>query len=172
MGTRSIIAAKFDSVSSEGGYGIVGSYCHYDGYLSGVGLNLFENFNDDNSAFFLADYGYMSSLKDSVEEMETANHANEDSSEYFADEDELIKRADVGYGAEFVYLWDSAKGKWFYDTVDYKKTEFEFKELTFESFLSVLKENAEYFAEKASEHPEYAEYYKEKYDDFYEKAYN
>ena len=109
MGTRSYIAAAFDpEVVGEENPGIIATYCHYDGYVSGVGATLKKFYNDDNGAFDVADYGYWSSLpgdgifpeKDSLE-----------NSEFFSDEEELLEWLSVS-DIEYVYLWKDSK--WFY----------------------------------------------------------
>jgi hypothetical protein len=113
MATRSIIAAEFDA---EMGGNIVATYCHYDGYLQGVGTTLLRNFNDSESAFAISDMGYLSSLYDSVEENADPEkfgeraHANDDEPNYFEDLADIEANM-TNYGAEFAYVFKD--GKWF-----------------------------------------------------------
>ena len=55
MSTRSVIAMK-----TENGY--IGVYCHFDGYISGVGKILFENYFDETKLKKLIAEGSISSL--------------------------------------------------------------------------------------------------------------
>ncbi len=57
MSTRCRIAYCFDEKSS-----IPSSYCHYDGYIEGVGLALLDKYNDKHNAFYLASAGDFRSL--------------------------------------------------------------------------------------------------------------
>lgn len=108
MATRSIIAAEFNQ---ENGGGVVATYCHYDGYLEGVGTTLLRNFNDEESAFTLADLGYLSSLHDSMKaNLDPDQHVNKDDPSYFDSETDLEANM-TNFGAEFVYLFKD--GKWF-----------------------------------------------------------
>ena len=113
MGTRSLIAAKFDA-NVDSDRGIVATYCHWDGYLSGVGLTLMKQYNDSERAFTVADSGYVSSLPDLFEDFDSRVDANEDDPVYFDDEWELLHSADE-YSAEFVYLY--ADGQWYWAEV-------------------------------------------------------
>ena len=113
MATRSIIAAEFDA---EMGGNIVATYCHYDGYLEGVGTTLLRNFNDSESAFAISDMGYLSCLYDTVEENADptefghGGHANNDDPAYFDDAADIEANL-TNYGAEFACLFRD--GKWY-----------------------------------------------------------
>jgi hypothetical protein len=106
MATRSIIAAKFDSEVDEN-RGIVTTYCHYDGYATGVGYTLFTEYTDDR-AFEAADAGYLSSLPE-YDKFESTEHANSTEPEYFDTEEEVIEYA-IDSGCEYAYLWSD--GEW------------------------------------------------------------
>lgn len=108
MATRSIIAAEFNQ---ENGGGVVATYCHYDGYLEGVGTTLLRNFNNSEDAFTLADMGYFSSLYDTMKEnTDPEMHVNQDDPSYFDSEADL-EASMTNFGAEFAYLFKD--GKWF-----------------------------------------------------------
>lgn len=108
MGTRSVIAAKFEGEYADAG--IVATYCHWDGYLSGVGKTLLTDYNDGERAFTAADFGYFSTLP-AWEDFETEEHRNSDEPMAVGSEIDLVYRAE-GVGAEWCYLWKD--GKWFY----------------------------------------------------------
>lgn len=55
MATRSFIARKTAS-------GYEGNYCHWDGYLEGVGYILAEHYSDRHKVAFLLSFGDISSL--------------------------------------------------------------------------------------------------------------
>jgi hypothetical protein len=56
MATRSAIGfQEFDGT-------VTGIYCHWDGYLEGVGRTLVENYSDLNTVLALIDHGDVSSL--------------------------------------------------------------------------------------------------------------
>ena len=57
MSTRSRIAYCFDTNSS-----IVSSYCHYDGYIEGMGFALYNCYTDKKNAFYLASAGDFRSI--------------------------------------------------------------------------------------------------------------
>lgn len=104
MGTRSIIAAEFDE---KHGGGIVATYCHYDGYIEGVGKSLIESYNDAESAFQLADMGYLTGLGETMDDTVEYSHANDEDPGYFTNPDHL---ADADWGEEYIYLWRD--GQW------------------------------------------------------------
>jgi hypothetical protein len=94
---------------------VVTSYVHYDGYATGVGEMLLENYNSDKCARDLAStLGYASSLKETV----AASHedrANSDEPEVFEDYHEFEEYICENSHLEYVYVWDSTKvngGKW------------------------------------------------------------
>jgi len=153
MATRSMIGAMFDK-SIDPNRGIVASYCHYDGYLTGVGMTLFEYFNGDD-AFAVADFGYMSCL--SVKSVDAlmdsgATHANSNPSGIYKDIEELLEHAKDS-GCEYVYL--NVNGVWLY-TKDFKG----FTEISPAEFLPELKHALRY--ENNINSPDMAEYYEEK----------
>ena len=94
---------------------VVSSYVHWDGYTTGVGERLLEDYNTDKCARDLAStLGYASSLRETV----AASHedrANTDEAEVFEDYHEFEEYIRECSHLEYVYVWDSTKvvgGKW------------------------------------------------------------
>ena len=94
---------------------VVSSYVHYDGYATGVGEMLLENYNSDKCARDLATtLGYASSLGETV----AASHedrANSDEAVVYSDYHEFEEYIRESSFLEYVYVWDSTKvvgGKW------------------------------------------------------------
>ena len=91
---------------------VVSSYVHWDGYTTGVGEMLLENYNTDKCARDLAStLGYASSLRETV----AASHedrANTDEAityESYEDFEEYIRECSF---LEYVYVWDSNVSGW------------------------------------------------------------
>jgi hypothetical protein len=106
MGTHAMIGiynAKDGSVEA--------SYCHYDGYLEGVGRTLINSYNTQYDAEMVAKGGYMSALYDDY--METRKEAvhNEISVPYES-VGQFLKNGFDYYGAHYIYLWDGEA--WFF----------------------------------------------------------
>ena len=91
---------------------IVSSYVHYDGYASGVGEMLLENYNTDKCARDLAEnLGYASSLKETIA-LSHEDRANTDEAEIYEsyeDFEEYIRECSY---LEYVYVWDTHKDEW------------------------------------------------------------
>ena len=109
MSTNSLVAYLNEDGS------VVSSYVHYDGYATGVGEMLLENYNSDKCARDLATtLGYASSLRETV----AASHedrANSDVAEVYEDYHEFEEYIRECRHLEYVYVWDSTKvvgGKW------------------------------------------------------------
>jgi hypothetical protein len=109
MSTNSLVAYLNEDGS------VVSSYVHYDGYATGVGEMLLENYNSDKCARDLATtLGYASSLRETV----AASHedrANSDVAEIYEDYHEFEEYIRECSHLEYVYVWDSTKvvgGKW------------------------------------------------------------
>ena len=109
MSTNSLVAYLNEDGS------VVSSYVHYDGYATGVGEMLLENYNSDKCARELATtLGYASSLRETV----AASHedrANSDVAEVYEDYHEFEEYIRECSHLEYVYVWDSTKvvgGKW------------------------------------------------------------
>ena len=109
MSTNSLVAYLNEDGS------VVTSYVHYDGYSTGVGEMLLENYNTDKCARDLATtLGYASSLRETV----AASHedrANSDEAVFYSDYHEFEEYICENSHLEYVYVWDSTKvvgGKW------------------------------------------------------------
>lgn len=101
MSTRSFIC-KYDT--DKKAYRAI--YCHFDGYVEGVGAMLDSNYDTESKVDALLDLGDISSLEPTVEE--TRKNAYKNSKpRYLAHIDEEVLNSDI----EFVYLYIS-KGLW------------------------------------------------------------
>ena len=79
MSTNSLVAYLREDGS------VVSSYVHYDGYSTGVGEMLLENYNSEELARELAtDLGYASSLRETIATSHE-DRANSDVSEVYED---------------------------------------------------------------------------------------
>lgn len=87
------------------------SYCHYDGYVDGVGRTLFENYNTQYDAEVVAKGGYVSSLEtDYLVSREKAVHSDP-AIDY--DSVDAFLKSGVNYaGADYLYLFDG--NAWFF----------------------------------------------------------
>ena len=109
MSTNSLVAYLREDGS------VVSSYVHYDGYSTGVGEMLLENYNSEELARELAtDLGYASSLRETIATSHE-DRANSDVSEVYEDYHEFEEYIRECSHLEYVYVWDSTKvvgGKW------------------------------------------------------------
>ena len=90
MSTRSNIAIELRNKN------ILSVYCHSDGYISGVGKTLFENYNDYAKALKLIDSGNISSLGSTLNE----------TSFYFRDWGRKEDKQATKYNNEFCLMYD------------------------------------------------------------------
>lgn len=121
MATRSNIAV-YDNENKT----LTQVYCHYDGYIDGVGKTLLENYNSLKKAKKLVSFGSISSIKKTIKSSKFFNR------DFMEDMNFLIKDLKVqndedvfklSEGSEsYCYLW--FKGEW------YTKDENEYKKLT------------------------------------------
>ena len=95
MGTRSYIAYEM----KNGMY--TGCYCHWDGYIKGVGSILHKHYNSENIRD-LVDLQGFSSLGETV--AETKSVAYHETKEICETRGELYKQSAEDYGCEFVYV--------------------------------------------------------------------
>jgi hypothetical protein len=103
MGTRSSIGIK-----SEDGT-IKAIYCHWDGYLEGVGTGLVQNYNTKAKAEELINLGGFSSLHETLEETKAGAYGTEsDKARTFTDEKDLLENFNAG--EEFFYLYIEGEG--------------------------------------------------------------
>ena len=91
---------------------VVTSYVHYDGYTTGVGEMLLENYNTDKCARDLAScLGYASSLRETIADSHE-DRANSDVSEVYESYElfeEFIRESTY---LEYVYVWDTHEDRW------------------------------------------------------------
>ena len=118
MSTNSLVAYLNEDGS------VVSSYVHYDGYATGVGEMLLENYNSDKCARDLATtLGYASSLRETV----AASHedrANSDVAEVYEDYHEFEEYIRECSHLEYVYVWDTHKDEWLVATWEHTKKKF------------------------------------------------
>ena len=106
MSTNSLVAIleKDNTVTS--------SYVHYDGYTTGVGELLLENYNSEKLARELATtLGYASSLSETVAKSHEGR-ANSDEPEVFEDYETFEEHIRECTYLEYVYVWDCHSDKW------------------------------------------------------------
>jgi hypothetical protein len=103
---------------------VVSSYVHWDGYTTGVGEMLLENYNTDKCARDLAStLGYASSLRETV----AASHedrANSDEAITYGSFEEFEKYIRESGHLEYVYVWDSNVSGWIVATWENIKKKF------------------------------------------------
>jgi len=107
-------------------------YCHFDGYLSGVGKTLLENYTDLDKIKELMSLGSISSLGKELNGSISHSHSNPDKDvtvAYMRDRGEKNQEASVVNMDEvtddmndFMYLYDIEINKWIY--CDYNNREF------------------------------------------------
>lgn len=100
MGTHAMIG-YWDASTGK----VKASYCHYDGYLKGVGATLVEHYNDDDAAFLVADGGYLSALDEDYEKAR-ADAVHKDPAVDFGSVEAYLKDGFDYAGAHYIYLWD------------------------------------------------------------------
>ena len=119
MGTRSVVGVR--EIGSEE---IRAAYVHYDGYATGVGEMLLENYNLRVLARDLAEkLGYASSLKETIaaSHEDRANTDEAETYESYEDFEEYIRECSH---LEYVYVWDFHKDEWLVATWEHTKKKF------------------------------------------------
>ena len=106
MSTRSLIGI-YDKEDGS----VTASYCHYDGYLSGVGTTLVKSYNNEWDAANVASGGYLSSLGEDYTESKLKS-ANSDEAVNYASVVEYMKSGFDDYGVDYLYLFDGET--WFF----------------------------------------------------------
>ena len=118
MSTNSLVAYLREDGS------VVSSYVHYDGYATGVGEMLLENYNLRVLARDLAEkLGYASSLGETIEASheDRANSDEAETYESYEDFEEYIRECSH---LEYVYVWDFHKDEWLVATWENTKKKF------------------------------------------------
>jgi hypothetical protein len=105
MATRSTIGIKEgDTVRAI--------YCHWDGYPSGVGLGLIDNYNSKAQAEALISLGGFSSLMETLEETKAGAYGSTgESARTFTGVQDWLDNFNAG--EEYAYLYEEGKG-WVY----------------------------------------------------------
>jgi hypothetical protein len=106
MGTRSLIGI-YDKATRE----VTASYCHYDGYLSGVGATLVKSYNNMWDAATVACGGYISCLGEDYEESKLKS-VNSDEAVNYASVISYMKAGFDDFGVDYLYLFDGEA--WFF----------------------------------------------------------
>jgi hypothetical protein len=106
MGTRSLIGI-YDREDGS----VTASYCHYDGYLSGVGTTLVKSYNNMWDASNVAMGGYISCLEADYEQSKQKS-ANSDEAVNYASVISYMKAGFDDYGVDYLYLFDGEA--WFF----------------------------------------------------------
>lgn len=104
MGTRSRIGIEDMETGT-----VTSTYCHWDGYPSGVGQTLLDHYQDREKVEALVALGYASSLAPTVEET-AAEAANKGKPEVHENAEGLYQSATDGW-EEYAYLY--RQGVWF-----------------------------------------------------------
>ena len=106
MSTNSLVAILNEDNT------VTSSYVHYDGYTTGVGEILLENYNSEELARELATtLGYASSLSETVAKSHEGR-ANSDEPEVYEDYHEFEDNIRECTYLEYVYVWDCHSDKW------------------------------------------------------------
>ena len=116
MGTHAMIGVY----NKEDGT-VTASYCHYDGYVEGVGRTLVESYNTQYDADVVAKGGYISSLHDDYLETRIQSVHNDPAIQYDSVSNFLSEGADYAC-ADYLYLFDGQA--WFFAPT-YEKVGFE-----------------------------------------------
>ena len=108
MATRSTIG-----IENEDGT-IDAIYCHWDGYLEGVGKILKESYNSEQKIRELLSYGNVSSLDDNVKSTIFYERDRQETDQKSTKIETQNQRKN--FNEEYNYVW--IKGEWFYSKRD------------------------------------------------------
>ena len=112
MSTNSLVAFGHEDGT------VTSSYVHYDGYSTGVGEVLLENYNSKELARELATtLGYATTLRDTVAKSHK-DRANSDEPEVYSDYLDFENYIYTNSHLEYVYIWDASPltNKWMVST--------------------------------------------------------
>ena len=121
MSTRSLIGI----MNKDGS--ITNVYCHFDGYLDGVGITLVEHYDTEEKIYELLERGDMSSLGEDIMSCKFYKDRGEDGVDAGSIPAGVPNIKDVYYEgghlswADYVYLFED--GKWYYAREAVKRTE-------------------------------------------------
>lgn len=110
MSTRSNIAVR----KKDGTIKVI--YCHYDGYVEGVGLALYNHYNNAEKANELIALGDISSLADSIADTEkesyrTRGEDGDCNAREFKNYKDYCENGQSGW-EEYIYIFDEETDKW------------------------------------------------------------
>ena len=112
MSTRSLIGIKNEDGS------ITNVYCHFDGYLDGVGITLVNHYDTEEKIYELLEHGDMSCLGEYIKSCEFYKDRGETDVDAKTIPADVPNIKDVYYKsgqncwADYVYLFED--GKWYY----------------------------------------------------------
>ena len=112
MSTRSLIGIKNEDGS------ITNVYCHFDGYLDGVGITLVNYYDTEEKVYELLEHGDMSSLGEDIKSCKFYKDNGEDDVDAktipssVPDVEDVYYVSGQNYWADYVYLFKN--GKWYY----------------------------------------------------------
>lgn len=95
-------------------------YIHFDGYVAGVGRELYESYQNVDKVEQLINLGDMSSIANEVEKCEPYTQRGEDLN-IATDSVKSFNRNWANCGEEYVYLWTD--GKWMTNSIYKEKWE-------------------------------------------------
>lgn len=113
MATRSTIGIQNDDETIE----VV--YCHWDGYLEGVGKTLKENYNSEDKIRRLLSFGNISSLGEDVNSSlfyERDRQEKDQKSEILKTQKQLLD-----FRQEYNYVWINGEWLYYQNHLNFKK---------------------------------------------------
>lgn len=113
MSTNAYIGYYDDSTGQ-----VVATYCHYDGYIEGVGNELATNYNNSFAAEAVASVGYLSGLYETISKSVENSVHKDDEPMLFGSIEEFLGECAEHYGIEYAYLW--VEGQWFVMATDHR----------------------------------------------------
>jgi hypothetical protein len=114
MGTHAMIGVYNQDGS------VTASYCHYDGYLEGVGRTLINSYNNGYDAEVVARGGYLSALLDDYM-ISRQESVHSDSSTDYESVDEFLTFGFEDMGSGYLYIWDGTA--WFFASLNQRQFE-------------------------------------------------
>lgn len=113
MATRSTIGIQNDDETIEA------VYCHWDGYLEGVGKTLKENYNSEDKIRLLLSFGNISSLGEDVNSSlfyERDRQEKDQKSEILKTQKQLLD-----FRQEYNYVWINEEWLYYQNHLNFKK---------------------------------------------------
>ena len=113
MATRSTIGIQNDDETIEA------VYCHWDGYLEGVGKTLKENYNSEDKIRQLLSFGNISSLGEDINSSlfyERDRQEKDQKSEILKTQKQLLD-----FRQEYNYVWINGQWLYYQNNLNFKK---------------------------------------------------